>query len=243
MTTSSNLRVEWLGVSADASRWVEIDTRIRDTQGLNAVQRQVLKTVGLLNLVSTGGSLRASREIVEYAMSGHVDGVDVVASTLRDLEARGVLTFRDFADEYRVWQGSDVDLKGAVSAARARLREDPADLVLRRALALEPVVAARHAHQTGTLRVFDRQWFATLSGVHGLSSADRADGLLAHAIDPASVATRDDDFVKPVVVVTSTQSAALHASALDLVAIDDVLATDELWERIGWHAERPPSDG
>lgn len=38
--------------SQTASRWVEVETAIRDATGLTAAQRRVLKAVGLLNLVS-----------------------------------------------------------------------------------------------------------------------------------------------------------------------------------------------
>ena len=54
-----------VGVSNAASRWVEIDTRIRDAHGLVDPKRRVLKAVGLLNLVSAGGTIRASKAILE----------------------------------------------------------------------------------------------------------------------------------------------------------------------------------
>ena len=50
-----------IGVADNASRWMEIETRIRDTAGLTAVQLRTIKTIGVLNLVSGGGRIRASR--------------------------------------------------------------------------------------------------------------------------------------------------------------------------------------
>jgi retron-type reverse transcriptase len=37
-----------VGAAATASRWLEIETRIRDAQGLSEVERRVLKTIGVL---------------------------------------------------------------------------------------------------------------------------------------------------------------------------------------------------
>ena len=144
-----------VGVSVDASRWIEIDTRVRDAHGLHEGSLSVLKAVGLLNLVSSGGSLRASRAMIAYACADGTAGTETavdVERRLTELEGAGLLTFRDFADEYRVWQGSDFDLKSAVDLARRRLRDDSAESVLQRVLPLGPVVAARHAHMSGTLR-------------------------------------------------------------------------------------------
>ena len=40
--------------------------------------------------------------------------------TLSGLEAAGVVTYRNFADEYRIWQGTDVDIRRLLDAARQR---------------------------------------------------------------------------------------------------------------------------
>src|SRR5664280_310301 len=49
--------VTMAAISSAASRWVEIDSRIRDARGIDDAGRRVLKTVGLLNLISAGGTL------------------------------------------------------------------------------------------------------------------------------------------------------------------------------------------
>src|SRR5207244_357176 len=89
-----------IGASVTASRWVEIETRIRDTHGLSAAQLRCLKAVGILNLVATAGALRASREVLHLAL---VDGCDGTASghqvdgALASLEEIGLVTYREFA--------------------------------------------------------------------------------------------------------------------------------------------------
>ena len=198
-----------VSVSADASRWMEIDTRIRDAHGLDHAARRVLKSVGLLNLISAGGSLRASRELVGYAASNRLPGTrgpEEVEARLKELEGAGLLTYREFADEFRVWQGSDFDLKSAIAVAKRRLRDEPPRLIMQRVLPLRPLVAARHSHVTGTLRSFERGWTdSSVDTITPLSQRDRGDGLLLYVLagpqPTRAVACVAND--KPVVFATS----------------------------------------
>ena len=78
-----------VGVSNAASRWVEIDTRIRDAHGLADPKRRVLKAVGLLNLVSAGGTVRASKAILKAVCADGQKGTETpghVSKRLVELE-------------------------------------------------------------------------------------------------------------------------------------------------------------
>ena len=219
-----------VGVSSNASRWLEIDTRVRDAIGLSAESRRVLKTVGLLNLVSAGGTLRASKALVCHAATDGLIGTKTarqVEGILDGLEKSGLITFRDFADEYRVWHGSDFDLRTAIDVARRRLRDQPAADVLNRVLPLSPLVAARHSHRTGTLRAFERGWVAPeVEAIDPLGPADRADGLALYVLGgsaPTAALTRRTG-EKPTVFVLAEDPAPLVDAAHEAAAIDEVLA-------------------
>ena len=219
-----------VGVSIDASRWIEIDTRIRDSYGLPAAELRVLKAIGLLNLVSTGGTLRASGAMVGYAACDGKPGsatTDDVSACLQSLEKRGLITYRDFADEYRVWQGSDFDLKAALNQARRRLREEPADKILQRVLPLGPVVAARHSHKSGTLRAFERRWLAHRSDVQPLTGADRGDGLVAYVVGGPFEGTANAGSGDKPIVLGESETSSLVEAAREVLVLDEVLATEE----------------
>ena len=47
--------------SGQSSRWIEIASRLRDSYGLSLPQQRLAKAVALLNLVSTSGTVRASK--------------------------------------------------------------------------------------------------------------------------------------------------------------------------------------
>lgn len=226
-----------VGTSATASRWLEIEGRIRDTVGISGTQLTALKTIGVLNLVSSGGSLRASKPLLELAL-----GKDA-GSVLTSLEERGLVTYRDFADEYRIWQGSDYDLRGAVEIARRTCQQQPLANLLNEAARPAPLVAGRVSQESGVLRVFDQR-FSDLneSDLEPVGAESQWDGVVLLATAPlrahVSLSKRD----KPIVVVTpesldKVKDAAVEAAALRL-ALDsaeaahaDWVATRELSER------------
>ena len=232
-----------VAVSSNASRWLEIDTRVRDAIGLSAASRRVLKTVGLLNLVSAGGTLRASRDLVCHVATDGTSGTKSakqVGSVLDQLEGSGHITFRDFADEYRVWHGSDFDLRSAIEVSRRRLRDLPAAQILNRVLPMAPLVAARHSHRSGTLRAFERAWVAAdVDGIDPLGPTDRSDGLALYVLGgPApTAALRRARGERPTVFAVASNSEDLVAAAHEVAAIDEVLgSTAELGD--DWVARR-----
>jgi hypothetical protein len=218
-----------VAISTNASRWLEIDTRVRDSVGVSAAARRVLKAIGLLNLVSAGGRLRASDATLAYcAVNGEVGtrSAGEVRDRLRELEDAGLITFRDFADEYRVWQGSDFDLRSAVESARRRMHEVLSEELLNSVFALSPMVAARHSHATGTLRAFERAWVGEgANSVEPLGSGDRADGLALYVLGPTppTEAVTRHRTEKPVVFVTVDDSKHIEEAAREVAALDDVL--------------------
>jgi hypothetical protein len=228
-----------VGVSAAASRWIEIDTRLRDARGLTDPQLRVLKSVGLLNLISAGGTLRASRELIAYAVADHETGtqtIDEVNLRIKELEDLGVLTYRDFADELRVWQGSDVDLRGLLETARRRVRAEQPSALLTGVLPLSPVVVARHSEEFGVLRAFERGWIdGSVDTIQPLGDGDRFDGSALYCLQDELPAFRFESNAgsRPVAVVTSNSAGELVDVAREVAAIDLVLCeyteVDEDW--------------
>jgi len=232
-----------VAVSSAASRWVEIDTRIRDARGIDEASRRVLKAIGLLNLVSAGGTLRASRQVIRYAAADGYPGTEKatdVDQRVEELVQAGLVTFRDFADEFRVWQGSDFDLRSAVDISRRRLRDDSSARILQSVFPLTPLVAARHSHTKGTLRAFERKWIdESQERIEPLGSSSLADGQMLYLVGtapPKSALERTLD-EKPSVFVITSDSELLVDAARELAAIDEVLGSaDEIAQ--DWVARR-----
>lgn len=230
-----------VGVSESASRWLEIETRIRDTAGISALQLKALKTIGVLNLVSSGGHIRASRPLLELALKDFAgsgsDRVDV-DSLLNSMAEAGLITYRAFSDEFRIWQGSDYDLRRVIeNAKRPYEGADLADL-LNDAAVLEPLVAGRHSQTTGVLRVFARE-FSRYDSESAEPLDPAWDGIVYYAtdpdLDPAGVSPREDG--RPVVLVVPDDVSSVHEAAIDAAALRSALQSAEA-EGADWVAKR-----
>ncbi|MGW9263163.1 hypothetical protein [Gordonia terrae] len=233
-----------LGVSSGASRWLEIEMRIRDTAGLSLPELRAIKVIGLLNLVSTGGKVRASREILEFALETGEVGTQSkaeITKVLKQLEDRGLIAHRTFSDEYRIWQGSDYDLRRAITSARRQVGPAPLAELLNTSADLQPVVAGRHSQSTGVLRIFGQ---AFGDSAENITMDPEWDGVVLYAtssqIEPDQGSVQND--ARPIVIVeaddlTHVRAAAVESAALKLAlraAQDegaDWVAVRELSER------------
>ncbi|SDY20878.1 hypothetical protein SAMN05421644_13817 [Allochromatium warmingii] len=136
-------------------RWVEVVTALERFAPSDATDdaefeqaRRLLKTIGLLNLIGAQRGLKASRPVLESVFGA------ATATLLAQLEAASVIQFRQFAQEYRVWQGSDFDMRGALQQALAEQVSLSLADTLNALAPLRPIVARRASIETGTLRTY-----------------------------------------------------------------------------------------
>lgn len=226
-----------IGASDGVSRWMEIETRIRDAAGLTVDQLKALKTIGLLNLVSSGGRFRASRPVLEFALDGRLsDGnIDDIVTSLVDL---GLVTYRAFSDEYRIWQGSDYNMRRAIENARHGYADAPLADLLGDALSLESVVAGRHSQRTGVLRVFGRQ-FSTGAPDVAASTDPAWDGVIYYLTetDPEAAGMTPLQDRRPVVYVIPDDVSPVREAAIEAASLRDALSSAET-EQADWVARR-----
>lgn len=227
------------GVAGPTSRrWTEIATRLRDVHGLTDEATCLAKAVAVLNLVSTAGPLRASTDVLRL--------VDPGADKLLDcLELSSLVTYREFASEYRIWQGSDIDLRARVDAAMGAASQLPLVEILAKVDNPQPVVAARHSAQNDILRTFSRRYVTGCESVDPVSPLADVDGEVllvvgAEGSCPKRAVTAGP--AKPTVAAIPKSIAELDRTARSVEAIRAVLeqadvnvdwvARSELGERL-----------
>ena len=218
--------------SRHAARLSEVDTAIREATGLTGEQRNVLKVVGILNVLSQGGPLRASVPVVRYALSATAPMTDkAVRKVITELEQRGVLIYRAFADEYRLWQGSDLDLSAMVEQARDELSPvSPAELLADQHR-MQPAIAARHSQRVGMLRYFETRFAdPSTATITGPGVRDAADGLLVYFLGAPEEARKlpVQAGSKPVVIATSAEWATIVEAIYELAAVLRALERSEV---------------
>lgn len=142
--------------SSDGHRWAVASDAIERTEsreGCTQLHVNLIKAIALIDLFKAGSGLYADKDILETC-TGNTDNEDV-QSALNDLARWSVVVYRKHIDAWTIYSGSDFDIDLAVNQMRAEIGSlDTNNLI--ELSELDPIVAKRHYHQTGTLRWYSR---------------------------------------------------------------------------------------
>jgi len=213
-----------IGSRPNLQRWIEIQDLVSDAKHLDAGSLAVLKTIGILNLISSTSSLRATRTLVKLALMNQVidrDEQQHWEHVIENLLNKGLITYRKQLDELRVWEGSDFDVEQEISVYVEKERSPLAE-VLTRICPLKPLIAQRHSYRTGTLRYFERQYLENQAGLEELRCAEsNCDGLIGYWVSesiPEKVPAQTTDG-KPFILLNEANLTVLRVRALEFAAL------------------------
>jgi hypothetical protein len=146
-----------LAVQSHRSHWNLIDSVVESFATEDELQSEILKTVGILNLLDDG-DLLPTEESVVCALAGvdHGDQEHVRAALKKLHKGKRVLYDRGRARGLCLWPHTCVDLEKAYEVASRAIDESRrvADFV-KDFTETRPVVARRHYIETGNLRYYD----------------------------------------------------------------------------------------
>ena len=210
-------------------RWIEIHGRISDARGLDADSLSVLKAIGLLNLVSLSGSLKATSKSVIYALSDSVDDNKEILywkKVIKNLRKKGFVTWRKQLDELRIWEGSDFDIEKAIEENTPLDKED-LDKLLSDTHPLSPIVIHRHSYKTGTLRYFERHYISSLDDLNKVDiTKSNCDGVICLSVTentiPKEISVqfindRPLIIIQPTIDIKMLRKACLEYAALNKI--------------------------
>lgn len=147
-------------------RWSLLQERLRGAPLHDQTELDVLKTVGVLNLLEPLPGMECAGEQVAFAIADRRTD-RLVNKAIGTLIERGVLFKRQATDELCVWPRSSVDLAGEYrKAVRQVGNVKRLDAVLADLPVARPIVAHRHYIDTGTLRTLDVQVLPDLSSIN-----------------------------------------------------------------------------
>ena len=183
-------------------RWAEVVTAVERLGDAPEEQVELLKTIGLLNIIGMKGGFKASKAILETCGRNK----SAVSSSLKALSDKSVITFRKFSGEYRVWQGSDFDLEEALDEELSNLGEFSLASVLNSSDTVMPIVARKYSINSGTLRYFLPEFVDAKT--YSSSPAQSADPRIIFFL----AAAKDDEKI-------FHESVVQHFSDVDIVAL------------------------
>ena len=217
------------------TRWSEISLRLRDAAALSEDQMKAAKSVAVLNLIATNGPLRASR-----ALLGSFDSVS--QKELDDLEDGDLVVHRVSTDEYRIWQGTGVDIDNLVERISRELADVSTVELLNKTAELPTAVATGHTLRTDTLRTFSRSFVDRPEQLISLPPESLFDGSAYLSVNHTLQLPTKAPAGLPVVVQQpreidrivelAREVAALTQAVEKVQSQNDWVATSELRERL-----------
>lgn len=169
-----------LAVHSYRSHWNLIESVIESYATDEPLHIEILKTVGLLNLLND--DFLATDETVVCAVAGDDHGKQrLVKTALEKLQrVKRVVYDRGRSRGLCLWPHLSVDLEKAYDDARRAVQTPQrVALLIKEYLETRPIVARRHYIETGNLRHFDVK-YCSVTELPGLLSNDttKADGLI-----------------------------------------------------------------
>lgn len=152
--------------SSDGHRWAVAKDAIERTEakeGCSIIHVKLAKTIALIDMFRSGSGLTAEDKILETCAENA--SKNEIKSALRDLASWSIVVFRKHLNAWTIYSGSDFDIDAAIKQARSELGDIDVKHLIDLA-ELNPIVAKKHYHETGTLR-----WF-TRSLIHSKSAKD-----------------------------------------------------------------------
>lgn len=212
---------------AESQRWIEIHDIIETAGFLSDQEQAILKSIGVLNLLSGIIGVAARSNTIAAAIGFDEEvGHGQVQEILDGLVDKGILLYREYSGEYRLWEGSDFDVYGAIREKKSTLGVGSLDRVLEAYLPLPAVIASRHAYETGTVRRFERRWMDEESLSNDLTPQKGFDGLFLYCFGtlakPHIIPEVCHDG-RPLLIAYAPSRTTLHELALEVAAARCVL--------------------
>ncbi|KVH11300.1 ATP-binding protein [Burkholderia anthina] len=141
--------------SPDGHRWALAAEAVERAEAKGQdIHVQLTKTVALIEMFRNGSGLVADSRVLSVSIPSATD--HEIRKALHELADWKVLIERKHLGAWGVYAGSDFDIEGAINSARAELGEPDLDRISS-LTDLQPILAKRLYHQTGTMRWFARR--------------------------------------------------------------------------------------
>lgn len=167
--------------------WAEAEGALARLDNPTEITERLLKQIALLSFVGPLAGIRPSSDVLKASVvAGDSDKVDEALELLQSLR---LINYRNFKDEYHLWQGSDFDIDSAMEEAKEHVpSRTPLAKLLANVLPPLPLTARRHSYRTGTTRVFEVHYVAE-DAWQNLAKAEipKADGRIIYILPEQNI--------------------------------------------------------
>lgn len=212
------------------SHWSRITSLIDSFPAEDDVELQILKTVGLLNLLNIDSFLATETSLSSCLAGADDDKARHVQDAIQHLRDRKVLYYRGIAGGFCLWPHTSVDLEGAYNRAKQLNGSiERASEHLGEYLKARPLVARRHYIETGNLRHFEVRHVAAKDIEGGLEKPTSADGLIIVVLCDTE-RERQEAIERSQTELFLERTAVLVAIPRPLRSLNDVIEEARNWQ-------------
>lgn len=140
-------------VSPIGHNWAEASEAIRRSETTdNKKAIKLAKAIALLDIFGKSSSLNATKDILYDVLEDTKSQIDELLTILED---KKIIIYRKFKKAFSLFSGSDINIDEAVEQNKAQISGDY-QIILSQIPELPPVIAKKHLHQFGSLRLFKK---------------------------------------------------------------------------------------
>ncbi len=142
--------IQWASIRSSIER---VEARIEENQSLAL---SIVKSVGLLSLFANKGAIIDNGLLEEYLEITRNSQSSDTKGVISELSRLQIVRFNKFSDSYKLFEGTDLDIEGALLKAENQVEND-IDIVakLRDSFEFSILTAKAFSYKTGTPRLFE----------------------------------------------------------------------------------------
>merc|ERR1711991_1284401 len=110
--------IQWASIRSAIER---VETRVEENQEISVV---IVKSIGLLGLFSNKGATIDSKLLTNYLSTVKQITQEVVEKALSELSRLQIIRFNKFNSSYKLFEGTDLDIEGALLKAENQVEND-----------------------------------------------------------------------------------------------------------------------
>jgi len=140
-------------VSPIGHNWAEASEAVRRSEATdNKKTIKLAKSIALLDIFGKSSSLNATKDILYDVLEDTKSQIDELLTILED---KKIIIYRKFKKAFSLFSGSDININEAVEQNKAQISGDY-QIILSQIPELPPIIAKKHLHEFGSLRLFKK---------------------------------------------------------------------------------------
>ena len=128
-------------------RWVEVSEAVNRLEDESYLP--VLKTIGVLNILTGSINIKASKEILSLCGFKNLD------KQLEYLEKKSIIKFRKYSNDFRIWEGSDFDLESELIKEKSKILNFSLIEEIYSNFEITPIIARKFSIDNSLIKTFN----------------------------------------------------------------------------------------